>query len=284
MCVQSACSGTRVRSRSHGQKTSLSKAKPDIRSLRSQDITEARENQSSPFLLVTLLADIACTRSHKLDQTTESFLHSDSTALWSSFCKIYWHLKSEKMVDDSNLPIRCSICNFNVTPLTLFRCWMIGLGCFYALVGSLMLIASLQDYTEVKEYTRTATLLYGYCLICINVASRTMLERWSPLYREMPVSLQHDSTFLIIDSLSIFLWGPASTWWIYKIFLVQDIPSLLQDDQFQQTSYLVSSIYLLDRLIHLIVSFRCDRFVHHMLVCLWVLFSQDWLQEGTALF
>eukprot|EP00522_Entomoneis_paludosa_P017403 CAMPEP_0172451032 /NCGR_PEP_ID=MMETSP1065-20121228/9200_1 /TAXON_ID=265537 /ORGANISM="Amphiprora paludosa, Strain CCMP125" /LENGTH=334 /DNA_ID=CAMNT_0013202919 /DNA_START=432 /DNA_END=1436 /DNA_ORIENTATION=- len=131
------------------------------------------------------------------------------------------------------------------------------------------------DFEFLKQYFLSILMGYMYLRLSIHVITHHFLLQASSVFKGMPTGLQQDCAFMAVDGPSLFLWSQLVGYALVVIFLEGSKDRVIgKIGPFISTG---SALYAADRFIHIFNCFRLDRFIHHSLVCLWMVVVVEWV-------
>lgn len=165
----------------------------------------------------------------------------------------------------------------------IFYGWIIFLclGWGGIVVGGLCFFENGVMGENTGDYIATFMLLFGYFRATIQEISRRMIVRWSPTVQTMPVPIQNDVCFMIVDGTTFFLTVPYGLYFISQIFM-RGSPSAFYATH-ADFLHVMLAAYMVDRLLHLANHFRINRFIHHFSEVLWALYVIEWNPDSPNL-
>ena len=128
------------------------------------------------------------------------------------------------------------------------------------------------------SFVQTSILLYAYLRMVIHIITTRLLKKSSKTFVTMPLAIQEDCAFMIVDAASGFLWIPIILFVVTMAFAFESREQFFVE--LGPALYISVGIYHVDRIIQLLIHFRLDRFIHHLLACAWTLLIVEWWPSG----
>ena len=165
----------------------------------------------------------------------------------------------------------------------LFQAWLALVALIFLFVAVTIIVVHERLYAEnlqerLLSYVITFILGYGYLRMLLHVITGNLLHRGSKTCQTMPVVIQQDCAYMVVDFLSGFIWIPIIVYGVYKLFSVSTNDEFF-DEMLPVVSLLLGA-YQLDRLMQVMNHFRMDRFFHHVFECAWTLLVLEWWPSG----